>query len=189
MSFKNKMITKKEMTARCREILYGEPEVIGDNLTFMLDILNMHTEADSKIGCGVARMWSKQNPVYRHTRNFWVERHDGTTTDFSFTHCISPKDDFKSACRNAIRYQIKVFKDANGMDKTRHADHHPESFDSLLSRFVADNGKCKVIGTKDNSFGCFLEDSEYERRWQEFHQKEAVLRNVSATENLTKKRL
>jgi hypothetical protein len=63
-------MTKKEMTARCRKILYSSTEVTGDDLTFMLQILDRHTEADSKIGCGVKRMWSAPNPEYRHTRNF-----------------------------------------------------------------------------------------------------------------------
>lgn len=181
-------MTKKQLTERCRTILYGTPEVLGEDLEFMMSILYMHTEADSKIGCGVKRMWSAPNPVYTNTRNFFIERNDGSTTDFSFTHCITPKDDFKSACRNAIRYQIKEFRIANNMDETRHADHHPESFDSILSRFVSENGKCKVVGTHDNSFGCFLEDEVYEIRWQDFHKTVAKLRDVSAQENLTKKR-
>jgi hypothetical protein len=181
-------MTKKEMTARCREILYGSPEVTGDDLTFMLQILERHTEAESKIGCGVKRMWSAPNPEYRHTRNFWIERHDGSTTDFSFTHCITPKDKFKSACRNTIRPQIKAFREANNMDNTRHADHDPESFDSILSRFVAMHGKSKVNDTKDNSFGCILVDEEYRQKWYDFHQQQAVLRDVPWKDNLTKKR-
>lgn len=181
-------MNKKDLIARCREILYGTPEVTGDDLVFMLSILERHTEAESKIGCGVLRMWSEQNPIYTHTRNFWIERYDGSKTDFSFTHCISPKNNFKAACRNAIRDQIKAFRLAHNMDQSRHVDHHPESFVNLLNRFTAIYGQCKVIGTKDNSFGCFLVDKKYETRWQEFHQKEAKLRDISSKDNLTKKR-
>lgn len=181
-------MTKKEMTARCREILYSDEEIVGEDFDFLLGILSRHSEAESKIGEGIKHFWSEQNPVYKHTRCFYLERLDGSTTDFSFTHCISPKNDFKSACRNAIHYQIKAFREANNMDRTRHADHDPESFDSILDRFVKLNGKCKVNETKDHSYGCELVDQEYKNKWCDFHQQEAVLRNISWQENLTKKR-
>ena len=182
-------MTKKEMTERCRSILYGDTEVIGDDFDFMMSILARHSEAQSKIGGGVVRMWSAQNPVYTHTRNFFIERTDGTTTDFSFTQCITKTDDFKSACRNAIRPQIKAFRAEHNMDNSRHVDHHPESFDNLLKRFVEIHGKSKVKDNADNEYGCFLEDPEYEKKWYDFHAAEAQLRDISDKENLTKKRV
>lgn len=181
-------MTKKEMTERCRKILHGKPEVIGDDFGFMMQILSRHTEADKKIGCGITRMWSAPNPVYTHTRNFWIERCDGSTTDFSYTHCITPRDEFKSACRNAIHPQIKAFREANNMGRDRHADHHPESFDSILNRFVEEHGKCRVIPTSDNKIGCFLADKDYEKKWCDFHERKAVLRDIPWRDNLTKKR-
>lgn len=182
-------MTKKAMTERCREILYSNPEVTGDDFVFMMSILARHDEADTKIGCGVKRIWSAQNPVYTHTRNFFVERTDGTTTDFSFVSCITKTDDFKAACRNAIRPQIKQFRMLHNMDSSRHVDHHPESFDSLLKRFVAIHGKGKVKDNADNEYGCFLADPDYERQWYEFHQLEAQLRDITAEENLSKPRM
>lgn len=180
-------MTKKAMTERCRKILHNQTEVTGEDFDFIMQILNRHTEADRKIGCGVKRIWTDQNPVYTHTKCFYLERFDGTTTDFSFTHCVSPKDDFKSACRNAIHPQIREFRKLNNMSRDRHADHHPESFDSLLSRFVKEHGKCKVIPTEDNKIGCFLADENYKQKWCEFHKQEAKLRDVPWQVNLSKK--
>ena len=176
------------MTNKCREILYGNVEVENEDFDFMMTILQRHTDADSKIGCGVKRMWSEPNPVYVHTRNFFIERHDGSITDFSFTHCITPKDKFKKACRNAIHPQVQAFRKANNMDRSRHADHDPESFDSILARFVEIHGKSKVVDTQDLSYGCELADPEYQQKWYDFHQQEAKLRDIPWRDNLTKKR-
>lgn len=181
-------MTKKELTNRCREILYGNPDVQDEDFDFMMGILRMHQEAEEKIGCGVVRMWSDTNPVYVHTRNFFIERKDGTVTDFSFTQCLSPSNHFKSACRNAIRPQIKAFRTINNVPSNYHVDHDPESFDNLLKRFVAIHGKGKVKDNQDMEFGCFLEDKEYEQKWYDFHQQEANLRAITAEANLKKKR-
>lgn len=181
-------MTKKEMRERCQTILYGSEEVTGDDFDFMLTILNRHTESEKKIGCGVKRIWSAPNPVFTNTRCFYLERHDGTTTDFSYTHCITPKDKVKKAFRNTIHPQIKSFRLANNMGRDRHADHHPESFESLVSRFVAKHGECKVNETEDNEYTCEFVDKKYSQRWYDFHLQEARLRDIPWRDNLTKKR-
>lgn len=181
-------LNKKQTVERCREILYGNKEVVNEDFDFLVNLLHKHPDADKKIGVGVKRIWSDRNPVYTHTRNFFLERVDGTTTDFSFMECISPNNRFKSACRNAIRPQIKAFRVAHNMTADRHVDHHPESFDSLLSRFVERNGKSKVKENEDMEYGCELVEKEYKKKWYDFHQQEARLRDITAAENLTKKR-
>lgn len=185
--------SKKQLIEKCRHILYSNEDLSPLNNTdfkFMLGILKSHPEKDTKIGSGVVSMWTGTNPIYGN-RNFWILRKDGSTTDFSFMKCLSKQNLFKSACRNAIRPQILKFRIKNRIAtmKEYHVDHHPESFDSLLTRFVEKHGECKVKIHRDNTFGSVLDDEEYCKKWQDFHQKHAKLRVLSAKENLTKKRL
>lgn len=181
-------LSKKALTERCREILYGSQEVVNEDFEFMMGILSRHSDADKKIGCGVKRMWSDRNPVYTHTRCFFIERLDGSVTDFSFTSCITKANDFKAACRNAIRPQIKAFRVSNNVPDDYHVDHDPESFNSILKRFVDIHGEGKVKENEDLEYGCFLVDKDYEQKWCNFHEQEAKLRAITAKDNLTKKR-
>lgn len=181
-------MTKKALRERCQQILHSDKMMTENDFNFLLNLLETHPDADRKIGCGVVKMWVGQNPTYPTTKCFFLQRMDWTTTDWSFMKCISKGNPFKAACRNAVYPQIKKFREDNKMDSTRHADHHPESFDSILKRFVDINGKGKLRSGEDNQSGNFLADEEYLKKWQDFHQREAVLRNISVKENLTKKR-
>lgn len=84
--------TKKALIERVRKILYAYPErgvLTTNDQRFMADLLMHHPDANQKIGGGIARMWVQTNPVYTNTRNFWLERVDGSSTDFSFMECLS----------------------------------------------------------------------------------------------------
>ena len=188
-------VTKKALREKCQEILHkpNRPHLSPLNeeeFEFMMGILQMHPDPSQKIGCGVKKIWVQQNQTsrHRHTKCFHFEREDGSTSKFGFNQCLSPKDPFPEACREAIDPQVLKFRVDNGMDSTRHADHHPESFKSILKRFVADNGKGELRPKEDHISGSYLACEEYSQKWQDFHQAEAVLRNVSAECNLKKPR-
>lgn len=113
------------------------------------------------------------------------------------------------AARAAIRGQIEAFKKrkrrAKGGWKSElsgerisdprlaHVDHDPVSFKSLLAAFVDERflGNWMEISIRDAegaAGGCRFSDEETERSWQQFHAANAVLRVITARENLSKAR-
>jgi hypothetical protein len=71
-----------------------------------------------------------------------------------------------------------------------HVDHvPPDTFDSLLSRFVAeagiDPGSVKTTGHGDGEVVLRLADAGLARAWERFHRENARLRVVSRRGNLS----
>ncbi len=106
--------SKKKLTERCQQILHGFkinetlPEAETRFLTSLIE--SYHPEAALKIGCGVRRMWPGLNEY--GGVGFYLERHDGSSTDWSFMKSInnpSKWHDFHAACRNAIMDQTISF--------------------------------------------------------------------------------
>ena len=176
---------------------------------FMMAILSRHRWAGEKIGCGVRTMWVQPNPPW-NTRGFWLERTDGTKTDFSYLECIDAKPllmDFVAACRAAVAAQVMAFKvSALAAGECRcpmtnvvltlensHVDHvAPKTFEWLVGEFVQHQG-IEAEAVKINGFA----DGEVERRfvdeslcasWQEFHRANALLRRIEKRENLKMRR-
>lgn len=108
--------TKAELKDRVKSILWTYLEgqdLAQDDFEFVLDLLSNHPRSDIKIGAGVLRIFVKQNPVYTHTRSFYLERVDGSQTDFSYIECISPasrRKKFFMACRVLIEPFMMDFK-------------------------------------------------------------------------------
>lgn len=201
--------TKKSLIERCQEILYKHS--LGENLDveeteFLASLIERyHPEGEMKIGCGVKRMWTSKNE-YGGT-GFYLEREDGSTTDWSFMNCInnpSKKHDFNAACRNAIMDQTIAYKKqqfAAGpvcceytgerlVSETAHVDHKPpKTFENLLKFFLLKNGidfnTIAIDPTYDNKVGCWLADREFEEQWQKFHKVNAQFRLTSHTGNLS----
>jgi hypothetical protein len=201
--------TKKALIERCREILYKHP--LGESLDaeeteFLTSLIERyHPEGEMKIGCGITRMWAGSNE-YGGT-GFYLEREDGSTTDWSFMKSInhpSKKHDFDAACRNAIMDQTIDFKRrqfASGLveceltgerltSETAHTDHKPpRTFENLLKVFLKKTGidfnDVAIDPTYDNKVGCWLSDKNFAERWQRFHKANAEFRIVSRTGNLS----
>lgn len=207
--------TKKDLTERVRGILYaykeGETLNMFDHL-FMADLLQFHSSAEQKIGCGVASMFVKTNPVYGgNTRGFWLTREDGTSTDFSFLECISPSSQIKkvkSAFRTAIepftmQFKCDFFEGKPGRITTceytgeiitianSHVDHKPPTtfeklFTDFIEQFHVDVESVALIGpSHDNVLQDELVDDELKQAWIQYHNEHAVLRVISATANLS----
>lgn len=201
--------SKKALIERTRHILHGYPENValhaGDQ-AFLLDLLQHHPDAEQKIGAGVVRFWVQVNPVYSNTRNFWLLRTDGTSTDFSFLECLSPSTPmqrFHRACRAAIAPDIMAFK-------ARFFEQHPQyvcpytgeplslrhshldhaiSFASLVAQFIAvrqiEVATVTIAGRVED--GTCLDrfvDHDLEQTWRAFHQSEARYLVVSPAANL-----
>src|SRR5438132_1107626 len=90
---------------RCREILRATPkggEIQGVAACFLFDVLLRHPKANEKVGIGVRRF-------FRSGSGFWLERTDGTKTDFSFLKCLGSRThraEVLSAMRAAIEGQV-----------------------------------------------------------------------------------
>lgn len=204
--------TLDDLRTRVKGILGAYPDycfLSPEDLSFMLDLLQRHEHAWRKIGCGVAGMFVRRNPVFKN-RGFWIYREDGSETDFSFEKCLRNKPEsrllkFKHACRGAIAERVIQFKTdffnnhdqavcpITGQEITPwnyHVDHSPPwTFDRIVHSFIRDFGidvesvAIRGIGA-DRSLRNKL-DSEIKAQFIAYHNERAQLRMLSPRGNLT----
>jgi hypothetical protein len=200
--------TKAAVKERCRELLHRSPAQTfsPEEHRFLLDLLAHHSESEQKIGCGVAR-FCVQSDAFGGSC-FWLERFDGTRTDWSFNSCLTPPTHTKevlSAFRYLITDQVIRFRDAifvgqNGVlcaitgvlitSENSHVDHKPPAhFLALVEQFLSveclSYDVIRVKPAVDGSTITEFEDSALGTRWKIFHEKHAVLQIVSAFANLS----
>jgi hypothetical protein len=180
----------------------------NDDFDFMLDLLRRHEEPDRKIGCGVWFMYVKANPVFKSNRGFWLVRHDGSETDFSFEICLKHEtkmQKFKSACRTAIADDILKFRNdffvnnknpyceltGQSLEKHNcHVDHKPPmTFDEIVTRFIkakkVDVDTVKLLTAEDGRIRNELADQVLKESFIVFHRWYANLRVISRWGNLS----
>jgi hypothetical protein len=198
--------TKKAIEDRCRELLRRPTAFSEEEHSFLADLLALHHEADDKIGCGVTRFYSDGDNWGK--RCFWLERVDGTKTDWSFKTCLKPpthEKDVLAALRLLVDPQVRRFRDRELGGKqpvlcaitrqpvtraTVHVDHTPPStFFALVGRFLSeariDYSSIAIRPTSDGSTTTELADVDLAERWRAFHEKHADLRLTLATANLS----
>lgn len=203
--------SKKAVEDECRRIrdAYAAltPVREAEDFAFLLGVLRLHRDAAEKIGPGVRAFWSDYTTY--GTRGFWLERLDGTKTDWSFLHALkhpSRREEALSALRNEIRYQIEDFRDRAFAGKDfvvcgisgqpvglgEHHVDHVTPFNSLAEAFVAQyKAKLEDIEiqpSRDNSVTRLLQCQEDREAWQRFHAQRATLRIVSIKANLSRPR-
>lgn len=204
--------TKKAIEDRAKQVLWSTPigqRLSGSDYDFMYALLQNHECASEKVGCGVRFIYIGSTPGYEGSKNgrgFWIERTDGSKTDFSYRVCITPNNkdaQIKSAFRAAIADQIQNFKTTYFQNRedylgrvrcqlTRemvdfrqvHIDHlTPITFDRLLHLFIIKNcidiNTIKLSDSQDGHIGRFLADQSLAAKWAEFHRKYSVLRVIS----------
>lgn len=201
--------TQKSLVTRIRQILHRYPDrkpLEKPDFLFMADLLTRHPDYEQKVGDGLAAIWTQPNPVYPNTRNFWLERIDGTSTDFSFMDCLTHPTHlrkFHRACRTAISPDIMAFKVRFFKEKqdvccpftgealslqNAHVDH-AIPFASLVSEFI----KAHQIEVSQVEIGGKAEDQtcldrflnpQLEQQWRRFHYDHAEFRVVSPRANL-----
>jgi hypothetical protein len=103
--------TKADVIHRAQSILddnHDPRRLTGQNLAFILELLGHHESSIEKVGPGIKALWIKKAPVFGN-RCFWIERIDGTWTDFSIKKCITgfpPSTILSSVMRRAIADQL-----------------------------------------------------------------------------------
>lgn len=200
--------TQRALLARIKEIEHAQP--VGDDLTlentrYMVSLLQTyHPTAEQKLGVGVCRMWLERTP-YNNTC-FFLERIDGTTTDFSYTKCLkqpSERQVFDHAARAAVADQVIAFKcrtlaqgpqicpyTGDALDATCHVDHvAPRTFQALLDQFLRETGvdwrQVKIQASRDGNMTREFDDVAFKDRWAQWHAAHADLRLLSRTGNLS----
>lgn len=197
--------TKTALTAYCSAML-KQPSLSSDDEAFLACLLDRHPERDQKVGSGVARFFVA--PSEHGTRCFWIERTDGSRTEFSYKWCIgSPKyaTEVRAALRELVTDQVVAARDAafTGGALTRcaitgeaigsedaHVDHRPpDTFLALVERFLAEQAltydAVAIEPTRDAVTMRELTDRGLAQAWCEFHRTHAVLQVVSKRANLS----
>jgi hypothetical protein len=197
--------TKKALHEHCSRLLSGAAlDVEGE--AFLRSLLERHPEHELKVGCGVARIFIGGNSFGK--KCFWLERIDGTRTDFSFVSCISPpshQSEVRSAMRRHIDDQIIAFRDrsfagrlevacaitgAPVRNEDAHIDHRPpNTYHALVARFLEterlDIQSLAVEPTRDGVTAWGLADRSVAARWQVFHAESCDLQVVAKHANLS----
>ena len=184
----------------------------GENHELLLAILERHPEADQKIGAGVERFYKA--PTEMGTSCFWIERTDGSKTDFSYITAVKAKgkslyQEFKEACRNAVRADLSTTKEAffnehgdeNGKVPCEvsgekigiyesHLDHKkPMTFQVIVNTFITANkigiSPSMLSVSGDAQFETEFVDLELKEKFREYHHEIADLRIINPATNLS----
>lgn len=189
-----------ETTPSCR--LQGEAEAI------IRDLVDLHPQAEEKIGCGINRIEVRTNHVNGASHpGFWIVRVDGSEIDFSYKNCVngakpSPKTQFSRACRQAIQSHISVererfFAEAIAptcaltgeplQPRAIHVDHCPPcTFARIVDAFIALYGidvEAEGLIGVDSLIVPTLADPVMRDRFVQFHNNHAKLRVISKDAN------
>jgi hypothetical protein len=202
-----KFKSKKAAQQSIRAVLYSYApgETLSRNhAAFILDLLDLHPESDLKVGCGVKLFTVQRNHPYNSV-GFWIQRVDGSVTDFSYISCLSPptpRKEVLSAMREEIHGQIREYRQASQETHcaitgepinpdNSHVDH-TIPFIELAEAFSVEDGTplddMSINETADGDVLTRLKDRDLAKRWQDYHREHARLRMVTATANLSRPR-
>jgi len=201
--------SKVGVQKRCSRILstatHYPAEISAQDVPFVLGLLRMHKDAAAKIGCGVRRVFIDTNEY--GGRGFWLERVDGSRTDWGIASCLTPsthREDALSAFRTLVVPQIQAFRDASFSTSDRvlcaisgvpvskteaHVDHRPPTtFDTLVEEFLSQCklswDEIKLLPHTDGATSNQLANVHVIEAWLWFHNRYAVLQITSARANL-----
>jgi len=184
----------------------------GEDHALLLSVLERHPEAVQKIGVGVSRFYKA--PTELGTSCFWVERVDGSKTDFSYITAVKSKgkslyQEFAEACRNSVREDLKRTKEVffeNHADENgkvvcevsgdniaiyeSHLDHKkPLTFQVLVSTFIAANditiSEEMLTKSQDAQFEAEFIDQNIKEKFKGYHHRMAQLRILNPKANLS----
>lgn len=178
----------------------------------LLALLERHPDAVQKIGVGVKRFYRGRTDF--PTDCFWLERIDGTATDFSYQTAIKAKgkslyQEFAEACRAAVREELidakgEFFK-KHGDKEGRvlceltgekisiyesHIDHaKPMTFEVLVRTFISAKGieirRSMLTEPADSQFQTSFVDDDLREEFRRFHKETVNLRIVKSKVNLS----
>lgn len=202
-------LSKRDAEQACRDVLYhyqaGNTVDDAEHQEFLLDLLDLHQDAVTKIGVGIAHFEVRLNE-YRKP-GFYIIRSDGSETDFSFMRCLTPathRQRVLAAFRRAVADQVLEFKNsmlAKGpavcavtgtliADGDIHVDHHDPEFKDLAHSYALahDGWDAFPVLKGDGMTGSALASSEQRREWSEYHREHAHLQITSRIANLSLRR-
>ena len=210
--------TKKQIEQHVRAILDRTDvgsELQGDDLAFVLALLQHHHRAKQKLGAGVVAIRVDLNTEWKAWKMFTLVRCDGSETDFSYRACIYPRSkhqDFQEACREAVVPDVLQFKrhyyvehadefnrvrcpvthKAVGWDEA-HIDHDlPWPFREIVKAYCIERGiqidTVELAGDDDGECQSRFRDAAMVADFRDFHRQRARLRVVSQEANLRTKR-
>jgi hypothetical protein len=152
--------SKKAVTEFVRAVRLEHEDVgyISDptKIPVFMDLLRSHVDAEQKIGCGIRAFFVAPAPDHPGTC-FWVERIDGTVTDFGIPSCLNGAGPInRQSLRMAVRSVVEEFRnqrlarcgetfvsDFSGKAFPRDTavvDHYPVTFEEIVVRFAAQEG-------------------------------------------------
>ncbi len=193
---------KKDKVAFCRSLL-AKGKVDPEDLPLLLSILSNHSEWEEKIGYGLSHI--TVGKAQFASKCFYINRSDGTKTDISFHHAISPRNEMakiKLACRYAIRGIIasKKCSVVFGIETcpftgdillphNTHIDHYDLTFANLFNIWYREQDHSRLIKainpTEDNNTFTYFTDPSINDSFVTFHNANTHLRAVSAYVNLS----
>lgn len=207
--------TQKEALAYCKAMLarYRNGETINEqDSQFLRNLLPRHPEAGQKIGCGVKRFF--RDRTKEGTNCFWLERQDGSTTDFSYPSCVKAKgnslaQEFAEACRQAVKPELDAAKQAHFQQHGNadgkvpcevtgemvaiyesHLDHKkPMTFEVIVRTFIASHKVTISPGMlsipTDAQYVTTFVDEEIRQQFVAYHRSVCDLRIIAAKTNLS----
>lgn len=204
--------TKADIRRRARAIKESNREevsIAGEDHEFMLDLLGMHPDAAAKIGAGVKRFFIRSDVDMVGSKCFWVERVDGSETDFSYNKCIAESGDsdyqaFCAACRRAVARFTSDFKKKQFLSggkmacpitgeimtvDSAHVDHmEPWTFREIIKAYITfrsvDLSAVQIGGTNaDGAMRKDLLDGDLKNDFVKFHNARARYRLLSPRGN------
>lgn len=178
-------------------------DLSNDHLEVIKDLLQHHPNREHKLGSGVKRVWLQPNK-FNH-KEFWLERTDGSITDFSYLQCLTPSkklNKVKQAMRRSIEWHVWGFREdyfknhaVDGLidcpilgikvDKYHAEVDHiaPDTFDAIANDFIKDYipdlENVPITNNVDGLIGVEFTDKELEKKWYFFHLVRAKLRVIS----------
>lgn len=207
--------TKKQAKEFFREIRDRYPDGVQlaeEDDRPLRDLIAIHPEAVTKIGCGISHFTVATESRFGRTRHFVIHRVDGSSTDASFHSAIDGRNERRDrleALRRGIEDQIVSFKDRSFVSGHRnvcplrgvpitedsyHIDHEPPlTFVRLVDRWLQAEGlqieQIEITPPADNQIVTEMINSEQVRSWQAFHLAHATLRLLSPLGNLSDAKL
>lgn len=184
--------------------------VDGEHHEILSALIERHPKATRKIGVGIKRFYKA--PTEMGTSCFWLERVDGTKTDFSFYAAVKAKgkslyQEFAEACRNAVKNDLedakKGFFEQYGDEDRKvscditgeklaiyesHLDHKkPLTFQVIVRTFIIANKieiqKSILSMSQDGQFETTFVDQSIKHQFIAYHRQVADLRIINPSAN------
>lgn len=193
---------QKEALMFFKKILssYKDDEIIkvsSCHHNMLSKLIERHPEADQKKGVGIKHFYKARTD--KGTSCFYIEREDGSTTEFSYIFAVKAKgkslyQEFLDACRHSVEdYLIKIKdlffhtrSDSEGKveceltgrkisRKESHLDHMaPLTFQVIVKTFICANkikiSKEMLTSPSDNRITPKFIDEEMKNKFVEFHE-------------------